>query len=76
MNELQENPTTRAHGLPLDNIKRYANILQVQLWCNQHDQAMGVYEMQNDDHTQECIRNQELLLQKEEWEDIAFRLQQ
>ena len=76
LNELQGNPAPRRRGLPLDNTERYAKFLQDQLWSDQNDQAMRVYDMQNDDYKQECIRNQELLIQKEEWEDIAFRLQQ
>ena len=76
LNELQGNPAPRAHGLPLDDIERYAKFLQDKLRWDEHDQAMRVYDMQNDDYMQECIRNQELLMQKEKWEDIAFRLQQ
>jgi hypothetical protein len=76
LNELQGNPAPRAHGIPPDNLERYAKFLQHQLWRDQNEQTMQVYDMQNNDYTQECIRNEELLMRKEEWEDIAFRLQQ
>jgi hypothetical protein len=76
LNELQGNPAPRAHGLPLDNLERYAKFLHEQQWWDEHHQAMQVYEMQNNDYMEECRRNDELLMQKEEWEDIAFRLQQ
>ena len=76
MHELQANPAPREHGSPLDNIERYAKFLQHQLYWDKHDQTMRVYDMQNNDYAQECRRNQELLMQKEEWEDMAFRLQQ
>ncbi len=65
LNELQGNPVPRAHGLPLDDLERYAEFLQGQQWQDTHDQAMQVYDMQNNDYTQECIRNEELLMQKE-----------
>ena len=76
LNELQGNPAPPEHGLPLDNTERYANFLQDQLYWETHDQTMRVYDMQKDDYRQECRRNEELLIQKEEWEDITFRLQQ
>ena len=76
LNELQGNPAPRAHGLPLDDTERYAIFIQDQLFWDQHDQAMRVYEMQNDDYAEQCRRNQQLLSQKEEWEDAAFRHQQ
>ena len=76
LNELQGNPAPRQYGLPLDDLERYANFLQHQQRRDEHDQAMRVYDMQNSDYQQECKRNEELLMQKEEWEDIAFRLQQ
>jgi hypothetical protein len=37
---------------------------------------MRIYEMHNNDYIEEYKRNDELLTQKEEWEDIAYRLQQ
>jgi len=76
LNELQGNPAPRQHGLPLDDLERYANFLVHQQRQDEHDQAMLVYDMQNSDYQPECIRNDKLLMQKEEWEDIAFRLQQ
>ncbi|CAF1520140.1 unnamed protein product [Rotaria sordida] len=76
LNELQGNPAPRAHRLPLDDTERYAKFLQNQLWWDQHDQTMQVYDMQNNDYAPQCRRNQELLRQKEEWEDLAFRHQQ
>jgi hypothetical protein len=76
LNELQGNPARRAYELPLDNIERYAKFLQDQRWWDEHEQAMRVYDMQNNAYTEECRRNDELLMQKQEWEDVAFRLQQ
>ena len=32
--------------------------------------------MQNNDYAEECRKNEELLMQKQQWEDIAFRHQQ
>ena len=76
LNELEGNPAPQAHGLPLDNVQKYANFLQKQLRLDQHQQTMLVYDMQNNDYAEGCRRNDELLMQKEQWEDIAFRQQQ
>ncbi|CAF3990712.1 unnamed protein product [Rotaria sp. Silwood1] len=76
LNQLQGNPTSRAHRLPLDDTERYAKFLHDQLWQDQHDQTMRVYDMENNDYAKQCRRNQELLRQKEEWDDLASRHQQ
>ncbi|CAF1067353.1 unnamed protein product [Didymodactylos carnosus] len=76
LNELQGNPALRPHGLQIDDTERYAEFLQDQLWQDQQDQVMAVNDMGNYDFVQECRRNEELLMQKEEWKDTAFRLQQ
>ncbi|CAF3966634.1 unnamed protein product [Rotaria magnacalcarata] len=76
LNELQGNPARRAPGLPPDDTERHAIFIQDQLYWDQHDQAMRVYDMQNADYAEQCRRNEELLRQKEEWDDAAFRHQQ
>ncbi len=76
MNELQGILVRKPLETPVDNIVRYAQFQEEQLWLDQHEQTMRVYDMQNEDAAQEYHKNQELLLQKEEWEDLAFRLQQ
>ena len=32
--------------------------------------------MQHNDYAEECKKNEELLMQNEQWEDVAFYLQQ
>jgi hypothetical protein len=76
LNELQGNLTPRGYGLPLDNLEQYAQFLQDQLQQDIRDQTRQIYDMQNNEYTEQCRRNGELLMQKEEWEDMAFRLQQ
>ena len=76
LNQLQGKPVPRVYGLPLDNSEQYADFLQQQLRADQHDQALRIYEMQNNDYGEECRKNEELLMQKEQWEDLAFRHQQ
>ena len=76
LNEMQGNPAPRAHGLPLDDAERYAIFIQDQLFWDQHDQTMRVYDMQNDDYAEQCRRNQALLSQQGEWDDAEFRHQQ
>ena len=75
MNELDGNPVPQAAGLPLDNVQQYANFLQEQLRQDEHEQTMRVYDMQNEDYAEECRKNRELFMQKEQWEGIAFRHQ-
>ena len=76
LNQLQGNPEPRVYGLPLDSTQQYANFLQEQQRADEHDQAMRVYDMQNTDYAEEYRKNGELLMQKEQWEEIAFRHQQ
>ncbi len=76
LNELQGNSAPRAYGLPPDNLERYAQFLHDQLQRDMHDQTMRIYEMQNNDCREQSRRDEELLIQKEEWKDLAFRLQQ
>ena len=47
-----------------------------QLQRDRHEQDMRIYEMQNEDYTKPSQRNYEHLMDKEEWEDVAFRLEQ
>ncbi len=76
LNELHGNPAPQPYGLPLDDLQQYILFLSNQLWHDQRDQTMRIYEMHNNDYIEEYKRNDELLTQKEEWEDIAYRLQQ
>ena len=76
LHKLQANPAPRRHGSQLDDLDRYAQSVEKQLWCDELDQVMSVYDMKNSDYAQQCRRNGELLMQKEEWEDITFRLHQ
>ena len=76
LNELEGNPTPQAHELPSDNSQQYASFVQEQLRSDQHEQTKQIDDMQDNDDAEEHTRNEELLMQKEQWEDIAFRHQQ
>ena len=43
---------------------------------DEYEQELQIDDTYHIDNTEEYARNQELLLQKEEWEDLAIRLQQ
>lgn len=58
------------------DLERYALSLDHQLQQDQREQIMLIYDMQYQEYMQQCQGNEELLADKEEWEDIAFRLQQ
>ena len=76
LNELRRNPARQPHGLPLDNFERYAKLLQDQQRQDEHHQIMRIYDLQNSDYHKQCRRHDELLMQNEEWEDMAYHLQQ
>ena len=59
-----------------NGLERYALEQDSILQRDQHEQVLKIYDMQNENHFQRCQRNDEQLTDKEEWEDIAFRLQQ
>ncbi len=76
MDEIQGYTASRAPGLPPDDLERYTQFLEDQYQWNLQEQALQIENMYKDEYEEENIRNQELLMDKEEWEDIAFRLQQ
>ena len=76
LNELQGYPSKCSLLLPTNHIENYTEFLQEQLSLDQYEQAMQINEMEKDDSSKERQRNQELLIQKREWEALAFRLQQ
>ena len=59
-----------------NSLESYALAQESQLQRDRHEQDMRIYEMQIEDYAQQCQRNYEQLMDKEEWEDIAFRLEQ
>ena len=59
-----------------NSLETYALARESKLQRDQHEQDMRIYEMQNEDYTKQCQRNYEHLMDKEEWEDVAFRLEQ
>ncbi len=69
LNELQ-------HGIPMDEFERYATDKDEQLWKDELEQTMNIDQMQQWDELQRHNRNQEQLIQKEQWEEIAFLHQQ
>jgi hypothetical protein len=79
---LQGIPPPRYYGAPLDDLQRYAIHQEQQLMNDEHQQTMRVYDMQHWDRLTQYERNDEDLIQQEQlaqweqWEDVAFRLQQ
>jgi hypothetical protein len=76
LDEIQGYIAPRAPGLPPDDLERYAQFLELQDQLNVQEQTLQFENMYKDETEEENIRNQELLMDKEEWDDIAFRLQQ
>jgi hypothetical protein len=76
LDETQGYTAPRAPGLPSDDLERYAQFLEDQYQWNLQEQALQTEKMYKDEYEEENFRNQELLMQKEEWDDIAFHLQQ
>lgn len=58
------------------NLEQYAQFIQNELLLDEQDQLLRINDMENIQHDEEHTKNEELLLQKEEWEDISFRIQQ
>jgi len=69
LNELQ-------HGMPMHNFERYTTDKDEQLWTDELEQTMNIDQMQKWDELQQHNRNEEQLIQKEQWEAIAFLHQQ
>ena len=76
LQEMQGLSVPRYFAAQPNSLERYAMALELQLQRDQHEQVMSIYEMQNGDYFQRCQRNHEQLMDKREWEDIAFRLKQ
>ena len=76
LNELQGIPPPRYYAAPLDDLQRLATQQAEQLSRDRHSQTMRVYDMEREDRIQQYQRNEEDLTQMEQWEDVAFRLQQ
>jgi len=79
LNDLQGIPSPRYYAAPVDELQRYATLQEQQLWTDQHEQTMQIYEMESWDRIQHYERNNEDLTQLEhleQEEDVAFRVQQ
>ncbi len=74
LNELQGIFSRPYYGVPLDNLQRFAIQQEEQLWLDEHEQTMRIYDMESWDRIQQYQRNTEELIQKEQWEEIAFLL--
>ena len=59
-----------------NSLESYALARESQLQHDENEQDMRIYEMLKEDYSQEDQRDNEQLMDKEEWEDIAFRLAQ
>ncbi len=66
----------RPFEVPLHDLERYARLQEQQLWYNQHEHTMRIYGMKTCNRMQQCETNNEELIQKEQWEEIEFLLQQ
>ena len=74
--EFQNIPLPRPLGAPVDPLVQYVQQQDEQLWYDELDQALRVYDMQNEQYSHECYKNAVLLQDKEEWEQLAFQVQQ
>jgi hypothetical protein len=76
LDEIQGYIAPRVSGLPSGDLERYVQFLEDEYQRNLQEQALQIENMHKNEYEEECIRSQEPLTEKEEWEGIAFRLQQ
>jgi hypothetical protein len=69
LNELQ-------HGMPMDDLERYATYQDEQLCKDELEQTMNIDRIQQWDKLEQHYRNEEQLIQKKQWEEIVFLYQQ
>jgi hypothetical protein len=69
LNELQ-------HGIPMNDLERYATYQDEQLYKDELEQTMNIDQMQQWDKLKQHYRNEEQLIQKEQLEEIVFLYQQ
>jgi hypothetical protein len=76
LNELEGNPASRPYGIPIYDFERYATFKAEQLHNDELEQTMNIDEMEKWDRLEQHYRNEEQLIQKKQWEEIAFLYQQ
>ena len=76
LEEMQGLSEPQYFAAPPNSLESYALAQDSQFERDRNEQDMRIYEMLSEDYSQQCQRNNEQLMDKEEWEDIAFRLEQ
>ena len=76
LKELEDTTAALPPELRPDNLVQYALFIHDQMSLDEYEQELQIDDTYHIDNTEEYARNQELLLRKEEWEDLAIRLQQ
>ncbi len=61
----------RQHGMPMDDLERYATYQDEQLCKDELEQTMNIDQMQQWDKHEQHYRNEEQLIQKEQREEIV-----
>ena len=76
LNELQGYPTQQPHIMPISDLERYAKFQEEQLSNDEFEQTINIDQMEKWDKHVQHYCNEEQLIQKEQWEEIAFLHQQ
>ena len=76
LNELQDNNAALPPELRLYNLGQYALFIQDQTSLHDYEQELGIDDMCNINYANEYEKSEEILLQNQQWEDIAFVFQQ
>lgn len=76
LQEMQGRSEPQHLATETNSLESYALARESQLQHDENEQDMRIYEMLKEEYSQQDQRNNEQLMDKEEWEDIAFRLAQ
>ena len=76
LNELQEGPPPRLTAMPMQDLEQYMMNQQDQIWTDEFEQTINIDELETSDRLMHHYRNEEQLIQKEQWEEIPFLYQQ
>lgn len=76
LSELQGYSKSSPYEMIWDDLRRYALYLEEQLWNDEDEQTINIEEMHQSDRLEQNNRNEEQLIQKEQWEEIQFLHQQ